>query len=74
MMNPKDTTEDGGSNEGDQKEGMTGTDNSKDDAKQGDCIPSIHNNVPPIIIGMDGTTADGSVPYEILKRQLAFLK
>ena len=26
------------------------------------------------VIGMDGKTADGSVPYEILKRQLAFLR
>ena len=26
------------------------------------------------VIGMDGTTADGSMPYEILKRQLAFMK
>ena len=26
------------------------------------------------VIGLDGTTADGSVPYEILKRQLAFMR
>lgn len=26
------------------------------------------------VIGMDGKTADGSMPYEILKQQLAFLK
>lgn len=26
------------------------------------------------VIGMDGKTADGSVPYEILKQQLAFLR
>lgn len=29
-------------------------------------------NVP--VIGMDGRTADGSMPYEILKRQLGFLR
>lgn len=29
-------------------------------------------NVP--VIGMDGKTADGSMPYEILKRQLGFLR
>ena len=29
-------------------------------------------NLP--VIGLDGTTADGSVPYEILKRQLVFMR
>ena len=29
-------------------------------------------NMP--VIGMDGKTADGSMPYEILKRQLAFMR
>ena len=28
----------------------------------------------PLTIGLDGRTADGSVPYEILKQQLAYLK
>ena len=26
------------------------------------------------VIGLDGRTADGSMPYEILKRQLAFMR
>ncbi len=35
-----------------------------------DSVPAV--NLP--VIGLDGTTADGSVPYEILKRQLAFMR
>ena len=35
-----------------------------------DSVPT--DNLP--VIGLDGTTADGSVPYEILKRQLAFMR
>ena len=32
----------------------------------------VKDTVP--VIGMDGTTADGSMPYEILKQQLAFMR
>ena len=35
-----------------------------------DTAPTV--NAP--VIGMDGKTADGSMPYEILKRQLAFMR
>ena len=42
---------------------------------------SVSENTAPVVeipnmpvIGMDGTTADGSMPYEILKRQLAFMR
>lgn len=35
-----------------------------------DTAPTV--TVP--VIGMDGKTADGSMPYEILKRQLAFMR
>ena len=33
------------------------------------------NAVPSVpMIGMDGKTKDGSMPYELLKKQLEFLK
>ena len=38
-------------------------------------LPAPVITVPDIpVIGMDGKTADGSMPYEILKQQLAFLR
>ncbi len=47
-----------------------------DDSKKSDTPkPSeegVKNTAP--VIGMDGKTADGSMPYEILKQQLAFMK
>ena len=47
-----------------------------DDSKKSDTPkPSeegVKNTAP--VIGMDGKTADGSMPYEILKQQLAFLR
>ena len=47
-----------------------------DDSKKPDTPkPSkegVKNTAP--VIGMDGKTADGSMPYEILKQQLAFMK
>lgn len=43
------------------------TDNSQKSAEKGLTV-----NVP--VIGMDGKTANGAMPYEILKQQLAFLK
>ena len=36
-------------------------------------VPSENSAVPPVI-GMDGRTEDGSVPYEILKERLEWLK
>ena len=35
--------------------------------------PPEEESKPPMI-GMDGKTEDGSMPYEILKNQLSFLK
>lgn len=43
------------------------TDNTQKPAEEGLTV-----NMP--VIGMDGKTKDGSMPYEILKQQLAFLK
>ena len=38
-------------------------------------LPAPVITVPDIpVIGMDGKTADGSMPYEILKQQLAFMR
>jgi hypothetical protein len=40
----------------------------------------VKNTAPTVsvpdtpVIGLDGRTADGSMPYEILKRQLAFMR
>ena len=32
------------------------------------------NTTPPPVLGMDGKTADGAMPYELLKKQLDFLR
>ncbi|MCR4645370.1 MAG: Clp protease ClpP [Oscillospiraceae bacterium] len=59
-------------------EGTEQTDGSKaDDAQkpseEGLTAPTV--TVPDMpVIGMDGKTADGAMPYEILKQQLAFLR
>ena len=38
-------------------------------------VSGTQSNVnPPPVLGMDGKTADGSMPYELLKRQLDFLR
>ena len=38
-------------------------------------VPLVEDTKPAVpIIGMDGKTQDGSMPYELLKRQLDFLK
>ena len=50
-------------------EGTDDRSNAKPDTQES---PTEGMNTP--VIGMDGRTADGSVPYEILKQQLAFLK
>ena len=59
-------------------EGTEPSDDSKaDDAQkpseEGLTAPTV--TVPDMpVIGMDGKTADGSMPYEILKQQLSFLR
>ncbi len=57
-----------------------GTDDTSDDeteapkpAEEGLTAPVVTVPAMPVI-GMDGKTADGSMPYEILKRQLAFMR
>lgn len=42
-------------------------------SKEGLTAPTVTAPEMPVI-GMDGKTADGSMPYEILKQQLAFLR
>ena len=39
-----------------------------------DTAPVVEIPVTTPVIGLDGKTADGSMPYEILKRQLAFMR
>jgi len=46
------------------------TDNTQKSAEKG--LSVTMPDMP--VIGMDGKTADGSMPYEILKQQLAFMK
>ena len=42
-------------------------------SEEGLTAPTV--TVPDMpVIGMDGKTADGAMPYEILKQQLAFLR
>lgn len=59
-------------------EGTEPPDDSKADdaqksAEEGLNAPTV--TVPDMpVIGMDGKTADGSMPYEILKQQLAFMR
>ena len=57
-----------------------GTDDTSDDeteapkpAEEGLTAPVVTVPAMPVI-GMDGKTADGSMPYEILKQQLAFMR
>ena len=48
-------------------------DDAQKSAEEGLTAPVV--TVPDMpVIGMDGKTADGSMPYEILKQQLAFLR
>lgn len=48
-------------------------DDAQKPAEEGLTAPTV--TVPDMpVIGMDGKTADGSMPYEILKQQLAFLR
>ncbi|SFX87965.1 head maturation protease, ClpP-related [Ruminococcus sp. XPD3002] len=49
------------------------TDDAQKPSEEGLTAPTV--TVPDMpVIGMDGKTADGSMPYEILKQQLAFLR
>ena len=48
-------------------------DDAQKPSEEGLTAPTV--TVPEIpVIGMDGKTADGSMPYEILKQQLSFLR
>ena len=48
-------------------------DDAQKPSEEGLTAPTI--TVPDIpVIGMNGKTADGSMPYEILKQQLAFMR
>ena len=48
-------------------------DDAQKSAEEGLTEPTV--TVPDMpVIGMDGKTADGSMPYEILKQQLAFMR
>ena len=48
-------------------------DDAQKPSEEGMTAPTV--TVPDMpVIGMDGKTADGSMPYEILKQQLAFLR
>ena len=64
-----------------------GADDTPDDeappqepAEEGLTDEPVKNTAPTVsvpdmpVIGLDGRTADGSMPYEILKRQLAFMR
>jgi len=57
-----------------------GTDETSDDKADTPEPPEKGMTAPVVtvpnmpVIGMDGKTADGAMPYEILKRQLAFMR
>ena len=56
-------------------EGTETPDDSKTDDAPKPSEEGVTVTVPDMpVIGMDGKTADGSMPYEILKQQLAFLR
>ena len=56
-------------------ENTTPPDDRKADDAQKPSEEGVTVTVPDMpVIGMDGKTADGAVPYEILKHQLAFLR
>ena len=48
-------------------------DSAQKSSEEGLTIPTVTVPDTPVI-GMDGKTADGSMPYEILKQQLAFMR
>ena len=48
---------------------------STDTADEVGVPPSVENATPKVpVIGMDGKTPDGAMPYELLRKQLEFLK
>ena len=52
-------------------------DDSKADDAQKPSEEGLTDTAPTVtipVIGMDGKTKDGAMPYEILKQQLAFLR
>lgn len=56
-------------------EGTETPDDSKTDDAPKPSEEGVTVTVPDMpVIGMDGKTADGSMPYEILKQQLAFMR
>ena len=58
-------------------EGTELPDDGKADDAQKPSEEGLKDTAPTVtipVIGMDGKTADGSMPYEILKQQLAFLR
>ena len=56
-------------------EGTEPSDDSKTDDAPKPSEEGVTVTVPDMpVIGMDGKTADGSMPYEILKQQLAFMR
>ena len=56
-------------------EGTEPPDDGKADDAQKPSAEGVTVNVPDTpVIGMDGKTADGSMPYEILKQQLSFMR
>lgn len=58
-------------------EGTEPSDDGKADDAQKPSEEGLTDTAPTVtvpVIGMDGKTADGSMPYEILKRQLAFMR
>ena len=58
-------------------EGTEPPDDGKADDAQKHSEEGLTDTAPTVtvpVIGMDGRTKDGSVPYEILKQQLAFLR
>ena len=58
-------------------EGTEPPDDGKADDAQKPSEEGLTDTAPTVtvpVIGMDGKTADGSMPYEILKQQLAFMR
>jgi hypothetical protein len=48
---------------------------STDTADEVGVPPSVENATPKVpVIGMDGKTPDGAMPYELLRKQLDFLR
>ena len=59
--------------EGTEPSNIGKADDAQKPSEEGLTAPTV--TVPDMpVIGMDGKTADGSMPYEILKQQLAFLR